>query len=186
VPQIVAILLAGCGVLLSLESAHQHEHQPAEITHLMRDLRTTAEEYTETGEWLGNAMQASWEVAASLLEFEDLAEVMGERHRIITNDWLAADMSGLVGRLLQRAADIIERVDFTPAALRADLAAGRRSAAYLHSAGELVNRAADLCSDSAGLVNDNERRWRVTRERIAGAVGTDLSMGAGTQNAEPS
>jgi hypothetical protein len=31
----------------------------------------------------------------------------------------------------------------------------------------IINRAADLCSDSAGLVNDNERRWRVFRERVA-------------------
>jgi drug/metabolite transporter (DMT)-like permease len=33
VPQIVAILLAGCGVLLSLESAHQHEHQHQPTSH---------------------------------------------------------------------------------------------------------------------------------------------------------
>ena len=31
---------------------------------------------------------------------------------------------------------------------------------------EIVNRAADLCSESAGLVNDNERRWRVFRQRV--------------------
>jgi hypothetical protein len=147
------------------------EGRPAEITNLIRDLRTMGDDYGGTGEWLGNAMQASWEIAASLLEFEDLAEVMGERHRIITNDWLAAHMSTLVARLVDRAADILERVDFTPAALRADLAGERRSAAYLHSAGELLNRAADLSSDSAGLVNDNERRWRVTRQRIAEVVG---------------
>jgi hypothetical protein len=42
----------------------------------------------------------------------------------------------------------------------------------LHSAAELINRAADLCSDSAGLVNDNERRWRIFRERVAQITGT--------------
>lgn len=149
------------------------EGQPAEITQLIRDLRTLGDDFAGTGDWLAKAMQASWDIAASLLEFDELAEVMGERHRIITNDWLAAHMSDIVARLVQRAADILDRVDFTPAALRLDLAGERRSAAYLHSAGELVNRAADLCSESAGLVNDNERRWRVTRERIAGAVGSD-------------
>jgi hypothetical protein len=147
------------------------EGRPAEITNLIRELRAMGEEYAGTEEWLGAAMQASWEIAASLLEFEELAEVMGERHRIITNDWLAAHMSGLVARLVVRAADIVDRVDLTPAALRADLAGDRRSADYLHAAGELLNRAADLCSDSAGLVNNNKRRWRVTRRRIADVVG---------------
>jgi hypothetical protein len=41
----------------------------------------------------------------------------------------------------------------------------------LYSVAELVNRAADLSSDSAGLVNDNERRWRVFRRRVAEVVG---------------
>ena len=45
-------------------------------------------------------------------------------------------------------------------------------AALLHSAAELINRAADLCSDSAGLVNDNERRWRIFRERVVQITGT--------------
>jgi hypothetical protein len=42
----------------------------------------------------------------------------------------------------------------------------------LHSTAEIINRAADLCSESAGLVNDNERRWRVFRERVVQITGT--------------
>lgn len=79
-------------------------------------------------------------------------------------------MSTLVGRQLQRAADLLDKVDYTPAALRADLAGPRRSAALLHPAAEIINRGADLCSDSAGIVNDTERRWRVFRERAARIV----------------
>jgi hypothetical protein len=59
-----------------------------------------------------------------------------------------------------------ERIDFTPKALRADMAAGKVSAARLYSAAELISHAADLCSDSAGLVHDNERRWRTFRQRV--------------------
>jgi hypothetical protein len=143
------------------------EGRPAELTHLIRDLRTTAEDYLGTGEWLANAMQASWDIAAALADIPGLEDLLGDRHRIIANDWLAAHMSSLVGRQLQRAADLLDKVDYTPAALRADLAGPRRSAALLHSAAEIINRAADLCSDSAGMVNDNERRWRVFRERAA-------------------
>jgi hypothetical protein len=44
----------------------------------------------------------------------------------------------------------------------------------------VISRAADLCSDSAGLVHDNERRWRVFRGRVdefvqALSAGTDAS-----------
>jgi hypothetical protein len=116
-------------------------------------------------------MQASWDIAAALVDVPGLEDLLGDRHRIIANDWLAANTSALIARMLVRAADILDLVDFTPAALRADLAGPRRAAALVHSTAEIINRAADLCSDSAGLVNDNERRWRVFRERVVQIAG---------------
>jgi hypothetical protein len=147
------------------------EGRPAELGHVIRDLRTAAEDFAATGAWLAEAMAASWEVAAGLVDVQGLEEVLGERHRIIANDWLAADMSALIARLLQRAADALEGVDLSPGALRQDLAGPRRAPRLLYAVVEMVNRAADLCSDSAGLVNDNERRWRVFRHRVAEVVG---------------
>ena len=152
--------------------------EPAEISHLIRDLRSTAEDFIATGAWLANAMQASWDVAADLIDIDGLADVLGERHRIIANDWLAADMSGLIARLLHRAADILDHIDFTPASVRSDLAGPRRFAGLLHAAAELVNRGADLASESAGLVNDNERRWRVFRERVQATTGRSEGPGS--------
>jgi hypothetical protein len=61
---------------------------------------------------------------------------------------------------------MLDHVDFTPSALRTDLAGNRRTPRLLYSAAELINRAADLSSESAGLVNDNERRWRVFRQAV--------------------
>jgi hypothetical protein len=142
------------------------EGEPAELANLIRDLRTSAEDFSGTGDWLANAMQASWDIAVALVDIPGLEDLLGDRHRIIANDWLASNMSSLIARLLVRAAEILDRIDFTPAALRADLAGPRRAAALVHSAAELINRVADVCSDSAGLVNDNERRWRVFRERV--------------------
>jgi hypothetical protein len=153
------------------------EGEPAELGALIRDLRATAEDYAGTGEWLANAMQASWDVAAALVDIPGLEDVLGERHRIIANDWMAAHTSSLVAMQLRRAADILDTVDYTPAALRADLAGSRRAAALVHSAAEIINRAADLCSESAGLVNDNERRWRVFRARVAAIVQQDATPG---------
>jgi hypothetical protein len=75
-------------------------------------------------------------------------------------------LSSLVARLLVRAVDILDRVEFDPMALRSDLAGAHVSAKLLYSAAEIVNHAADVLCDSAGLDGDNERRWRVFRARV--------------------
>ncbi len=146
------------------------EGEPAELVRLRRDVRAVAEDSLATGAWLGAAMQASWDVATALLDIPELAELVGERHRIIANDWQAAAMSTLTGHVLERAADVLDRVDFAPAALRADIATARVSAERLYAAAEMISHGADLLSDSAGLVHDNERRWRVFRARVAQLV----------------
>jgi len=43
--------------------------------------------------WLADAMQATWDTATALLAFPTLADQLGERHRIIANDWEAATKS---------------------------------------------------------------------------------------------
>lgn len=169
----VAIQLAG---VLFMEG----EGEPVEMQLLVGHLRSSADGFEAGGTWLAEAMTASWEVAAALVDIDGIGDLLGERHRIIANDWLAADMQSLIARLLRRAADIVDQVDLAPAAVRADLAGGRRSVGLLHSAAELINRAADLCSDSAGLVNDNERRWRVFRERAAAIVAGEATHPAET------
>jgi hypothetical protein len=146
------------------------EGRPPELTALIGELHRHADGFAATGEWLATAMAASWDMAGALLDIDELADVLGERHRIISNDWLAAHMNSLLGRLLARAADMVDRIDFTPAALRVDLDGARVTPRRLYSAAEIIARAADLCSDSAGLVHDNERRWRVFRARVAEVV----------------
>ncbi len=142
------------------------EGEPGEIHHLKRDLRTFADDAAGAGEWLATAMQSSWDVAVVLLDIDDLADMLGERHRIIANNWQGASMMGLAARILQRAADLLDRVEFTPAAVRADLADGHASARRLYSAAEMIDHAAELFSEFAGIVHDNERRWRVFRARV--------------------
>jgi hypothetical protein len=140
--------------------------RPAELTAMIGELSAEADRFADSGEWLASAMQASWTSAVALLELDGLADVMGERHRIISNDWLSAHIQSLIATLLARAGDMLERVDFSPAALRADLAGNRVTPRRLHAAAEVISRAADLCCESAALVHDNERRWRVCRERV--------------------
>jgi hypothetical protein len=138
------------------------EGEPAEIARIKRDLRTAAASLEEGGAWLATAMEQAWAVAAQLTRYGQLADLLGERHRIVANDWQSAELQRLIGRLLARAADLLDAIDFRPATLREDL---RTPAGYLFSAAELLDRAVDLTTQSAALVHDNERRWRVFRER---------------------
>jgi hypothetical protein len=60
---------------------------------------------------LANAMRAAWNMAAALIPIDELADMLGERHRIVANDWQAATMSLVTSHLLGRAADILDAVD---------------------------------------------------------------------------
>ncbi len=142
------------------------EGEPAEITRLKTELRALASGSIDTGAWLAEAMEATWTAANALADHAQLADLLGDRHRIIANDWQAASMSSLAGHVLHRALDLLDRVDFAPASLREDLRADRTVPKLLHSAVELMDHAADLLSDSAGLVHDNEHRWRVFHRRV--------------------
>ena len=147
------------------------QEEPVELTRAKRDLRTMGDDAVDTGAWLAAAMEGTWDAAVALMGYSELADLLGDRHRIIANDWQAASMSSLAGRLLHRAVDVLEQVDLSPPALRADLEGARSSPRYVYSAVELLDRAADLLSDSAGLVHDNERRWRLFHERVLAFTG---------------
>lgn len=154
-------LVAESGVLFM-----EGEGEPTELKRIKRDLEKVAADLEETGAWLSAAMEQAWQVAGGLAAYPALADLLGERHRIIANDWQAAGLQALIGRLARRALDLVERIDFSPDALRADLAGERQNAAYLYSASELIDRAADLLAESATLVHENERRWRVFGRRV--------------------
>jgi hypothetical protein len=143
------------------------EGEPAEMTAIKRDLAAVADDHEQTGTWLVEAMQTSWAVAEALTRYSELADLLGERHRIILNNWQSAQLMGHSARLLRRALRLLQEIDFTPAALRADLAGPRVAPRYLLSAAELLDLAAQLTSRGVALERDNERRWRVFHERVA-------------------
>ena len=132
------------------------ENEPTEITRLKRDLRETAEDSLATGEWLASAMQASWDVATALLDVAELADLLGDRHRIIANDWQAADMSALAGRLLVRARTC--SIAWTSPPLRC-APTSRPPLPHLDCSTPRASSSPmppTCSSDSAGLVHDNE------------------------------
>ena len=140
------------------------EGEPAEISRMKAELEIVAAGSEQTGAWL--AMEASWAVAEALLAYPQLADLLGERHRIIGNNWQNACTAQLIARYLRRAVTVMERIDFSPAGLREDLAGARSAAGYLYAAAELINHAADLSAASSVLTHEDERRWRIFRERV--------------------
>lgn len=142
------------------------EGEPAEIISMKREIEEKAAGAEQTGEWLGKAMEQSWGIAGALVQFDDLIDLLGERHRIIAADWQAASMNALIARYLRRALEVLGQVDFAPPAIRADMGGPRRGPRYLYTAGELLDAAADLYVRSAALVHENERRWRTFGDRV--------------------
>jgi hypothetical protein len=63
------------------------EREPAEIKTLKHDLERVAAAMEQTGAWLAHAMEQSWQIAGALEPFPALADMLGERHGIIANDW---------------------------------------------------------------------------------------------------
>jgi hypothetical protein len=111
-------------------------------------------------------MENSWNAATQLLKIPTLKAVLGERHRIIINDWQATNLGTLISRLIQRSLLILEQIDFNPDSIRADIEDKRRYSNLLFSSSELLDRAADLSSEFTILVHDNERRWRLFHNKV--------------------
>jgi hypothetical protein len=142
------------------------EGEPAEIARIKSELQTMAASSEQSGSWLASAMEASWAMAEALLSYPQLTDLLAERHKIIGNNWQNASTAQLTARYLRRAVSVMERVDFSPAGLRNDLAGARSAPAYLYAAAEMINHAADLSAASSVLTHENERRWRIFHERI--------------------
>jgi hypothetical protein len=57
-------------------------------------------------------MQASWGMAEALLTYSQLADLLGERHKIIGSNWQNGCTAQLTARYLRRAISVMKRIDF--------------------------------------------------------------------------
>ena len=143
------------------------EGEPGEIRHLERDLRTFGRRRGRRGRVARHRDAVVMGLAAVLLDIDELADMLGERHRIIANNWQGASMMSLAARILERAADAARPCRLhAPPPCAPTSPTQHASARRLYSAAEMIDHAADLFSEFAGIVHDNERRWRVFRARV--------------------
>jgi hypothetical protein len=135
------------------------------IATVKRDLWLIADEAAGSGAWLEAAMESSWDAAESLVPLDEFADLLGERHHIIANDWHAAVLRNLVAKLLRRAVDILDAVEREPAP-PGEVVVDSTTAERLAGAAQIVGHAADLLAESSVLRAENERRWSVVRRRL--------------------
>lgn len=159
------------------------EGEPQEIYQVKRNLHELAEDFAKTGDWLSTAIESTWTLGKQLLSIPELADLLGERHRIMINDWQAASMNSLASRIIIRALDILEKVNMTPEAIRENLSSHEKSyPSYLFSASELLDCVSDIVVESSMLVHDNDRKWREFRSRIADITRNSIEGGEKREN----
>ncbi len=134
--------------------------EPAEITRIKSELQAIAASGEQSGAWLAAAMEASWAMAEALLSYpssptswpngtRSSVTAGGTRLPHCSSHGSCAGPSRSWNRSISRPA---------PCA--------RTSPAYLFSAAELINHAADLSAASSVLTHEDERRWRIFHERV--------------------
>ncbi len=141
-------------------------------------LRALADDFATVSAWLARAAGSGWEAAKAVRQSLGLALALGEGQRLITKDWLAADMNALIAAMLRRSLNLLDRLELTSSAIEADLAGPRTYGRLLRRAAELLDRAATLACDAALLVGEFDQRWRAIRQQVAQAVAPGAGLAA--------
>lgn len=156
----------------------------AEIGDIKFAMRSLSDDFQKISVWLAKAAGASWEVAKAARSTLGCVAVLGEDHRVIAKDWLAADMNALIAGLLRAAVMVLNRLELTPTAINADLLGRRDFEASLHSAAEMLDRAGALATESGFFVDEFDQRWVSFRQQIATVVALSRAAVADTSPAQ--
>lgn len=155
--------IASIGILFM-----EGEGEPAEIRGLKARLRGMSMAMVASGQWLADKMEAAWERERVLLSPE-LIEAAWPRFQTIITNWQGCRTTALVGRLLALATDRLDRIDFSPAAVRSHR---QRCGRDLRTAGWIIDLAARLLAQSGSALATNDLHWteyRAVLDRFAGA-----------------
>ncbi|HEV8439580.1 MAG TPA: hypothetical protein VGT40_15940 [Methylomirabilota bacterium] len=147
--------IAAIGVLFM-----EGQGEPAEIRGLKAKLRGMGVAMQASGQWLAEKMDAAWE-RESVLFTAELVDAAWPRFQTIVTNWRGSRSTMLAGKLMLLAVECLERIDFTPAAIRADRQRGGR---YLRTAGWILDKAAQVLATSGADLADNDIHWTDYRE----------------------
>jgi hypothetical protein len=142
--------IAAIGVLFM-----EGEREPAEIRVLKGKLMGIAMGLEGAGRWLAEKMDAAWKRESVLLT-PGLVDAAWPRFQTIVTDWRGAREMELVGKLLGVAVECLEKIDFSPPAVRARR---EHSGKMLRTAGWVLDLAARLLARSAANLGENDEAW---------------------------
>ena len=154
--------IAGIGILFM-----EGEGEPAEIRAIKAMLRGRAMGLSAAGQWLVAKAEVAWEREGVLFRGE-LAHASAARFQTIVTNMVGAQTATLTGRVLSIATDVLDQVDFSPAALRANRIA---SATRIRLAGWLLDLAAQLLAKAGSDLARNDLWWTEYREAVDQIVG---------------
>ncbi|MGH7644322.1 MAG: hypothetical protein ACREMR_01925, partial [Gemmatimonadales bacterium] len=141
--------IAAIGVLM------EGEREPAEIRALKGKLMGIALGLEGAGRWLAEKIDAAWQRESVLLTPE-LVDAAWPRLLTIVTDWRGARDMELVGKLLAVAVEGLEKIDFSPAAVRESR---ESSAKMLRTVGWVLDLVARRLARSASSLGENDEAW---------------------------
>ena len=142
--------IAGIGVLFM-----EGQGEPAEIRGLKAKLRGQAMAMQGAGQWLSEKMDAAWDREAVVFT-PDLIDAAWARYATIVTNWRGSRDMVLTGKLMQLAVECLDKIDFTPAAIRADRATAGK---FLRTAGWILDEAARVLARSGAHLGENDLHW---------------------------
>jgi hypothetical protein len=128
---------------------------PAEIRALKGKLTGIGMGLASAGQWLATKMDAAWDRESVLLTPE-LVDAAWPRFQTIVTNWRGSREMELVGKLLGVAVECLGKIDFSPAAVRADR---EYSAKMVRTVGWLIDLAGRCLARSAASLGENDEAW---------------------------
>jgi hypothetical protein len=164
---------AGCDDLNSISTIAsigilfmEGQAEPAEIRQLKGKLAARSGAATQSGKWLADRMVDAWPRESVLISDRTIDAVVPRFQTIATN-WTGSNGMVLIGRLLALANASLAKIDFTPAAVRANR---KLYGNHLLGAARILEMAMRL-QGKAGLdLSGNDVCWTEYRAQIAPLV----------------
>jgi hypothetical protein len=161
---------AGCDDLNAISSIAsigilfmEGQGEPAEIRVLKAKLAARGAGSIQSGQWLADMMVAAWS-RESVLIADDTVDAVLPRYQTIATNWTGANETIVIGRLLALANECLGKINFTPAAIRANR---KLSGNYLLTAARILEMAMRLQAKSGVDLSGNDANWTEYRAQIA-------------------
>jgi hypothetical protein len=164
---------AGCDDLNAISSIAsigilfmEGQGEPAEIRVLKAKLAARSAGSIQSGQWLADMMTAAWSRESVLIADDTVDAVLPRYHTIATN-WTGANETVVIGRLLALANECLGKINFTPAAIRANR---KLYGTHLLTAARILEMAMRLQAKSGINLSGNDANWTEYRAQIAPLV----------------